>query len=252
MIPLLAAVLLASAIALVTSPGLRKSRAVTVLASRTDATQGPLAESPTPVDHTQNDSRRRWAACSIAALGVWFVIGSALGVILGVLVAVAGPWALSRLEPSAVRQRREQLSADAPLAADLLAACVASGATTVAALEAVTNALTGPTAEVLDACVQRLALGADPRAAWGVVAVEPALAPIARAMIRSSESGAPLAEGLMMLAEELRSRRRGELEVLARAVGVKAVGPLGLCFLPAFVLLGVVPLIGSLVSQMMR
>ena len=49
------------------------------------------------------------------------------------------------------------------------------------------------------------------------------------------------------LAVDLRRGARARVEARARAVGVRAALPLGLCLLPAFVLLGVVPLVaGSL------
>ncbi len=53
------------------------------------------------------------------------------------------------------------------------------------------------------------------------------------------------------LAEDLRAVTRSEMEGRARAVGVKAAGPLGLCLLPAFVLVGVVPLVAGTVAQFM-
>jgi hypothetical protein len=48
----------------------------------------------------------------------------------------------------------------------------------------------------------------------------------------------------------MRQERAGELELRARAVGVKAVAPLGVCFLPAFVLLAVVPIVGSMLRTL--
>jgi hypothetical protein len=38
----------------------------------------------------------------------------------------------------------------------------------------------------------------------------------------------------------------------AQRVGVHAVAPLALCFLPAFVLLGIVPLVVGLAQQLFR
>jgi hypothetical protein len=40
------------------------------------------------------------------------------------------------------------------------------------------------------------------------------------------------------------------VEERARSVGVKAAVPLGLCLLPAFVLVGVVPLVVSLLTSL--
>jgi hypothetical protein len=59
----------------------------------------------------------------------------------------------------------------------------------------------------------------------------------------------PLAQALTRVADDLRARRRGELLAAARVAGVTAVLPLGLCFLPAFALLGVVPVVVSLVVE---
>ncbi|MCW2792983.1 MAG: type secretion system protein, partial [Nocardioides sp.] len=42
----------------------------------------------------------------------------------------------------------------------------------------------------------------------------------------------------------------GDVEDRARAVGVKAALPLGLCLLPAFVLIGIVPLVAGLLTTL--
>ena len=48
------------------------------------------------------------------------------------------------------------------------------------------------------------------------------------------------------LADDLGHQARADVEDRARAVGVKAAVPLGLCLLPAFVLIGIVPLVAGL------
>jgi len=45
------------------------------------------------------------------------------------------------------------------------------------------------------------------------------------------------------LAEQLMARERSEVEDRARAVGVRAAVPLGVCLLPAFIVLGVIPMV---------
>ena len=134
------------------------------------------------------------------------------------------------------------------MVADLLAACLASGASTAVATRATAEAIGGPAGDLLNECVTQFNLGASARRVWKPLADEPALAPIARAILRSAETGAPLTAVLLRVSDDLRLTSRAELEQAAKTVGVKAVGPLGLCFLPAFMLLGVVPLIASLIS----
>ena len=49
-------------------------------------------------------------------------------------------------------------------------------------------------------------------------------------------------------ANEIQSERRAAVEARAKAVGVRTVIPLGLCFLPAFLLLGIVPVVAGLLG----
>jgi hypothetical protein len=85
---------------------------------------------------------------------------------------------------------------------------------------------------------------ADPRTTPG----RPAAA-LAITCARSERSGAPVGPLLAALAGELRDARRSAREAAARRVGVWAVLPLGVCFLPAFLLAGVVPVVAGLVRQ---
>ncbi|MCU1692975.1 MAG: hypothetical protein JWM64_2066, partial [Frankiales bacterium] len=53
------------------------------------------------------------------------------------------------------------------------------------------------------------------------------------------------------LAAEARASATARAEQRARRAGVLAVAPLGLCFLPAFVLLGVVPVVVGLAGPLL-
>ena len=53
------------------------------------------------------------------------------------------------------------------------------------------------------------------------------------------------------MAADVRAEYRSAAEQAARRVGVLAVAPLGLCFLPAFVLLGVVPVVVGLAGPLL-
>ncbi|MCW2777557.1 MAG: hypothetical protein JWN17_1282, partial [Frankiales bacterium] len=53
------------------------------------------------------------------------------------------------------------------------------------------------------------------------------------------------------LAADARAEARSAAEQRARRAGVLAVAPLGLCFLPAFVLLGVVPVVVGLAGPLL-
>jgi hypothetical protein len=83
--------------------------------------------------------------------------------------------------------------------------------------------------------------GANPEAAWSGLAAERTTAPLAEAVIRAGRTGAPAAATVARAARELREAATDALAAEVRSVGVRATGPLVVCFLPAFVLLGVLP-----------
>lgn len=184
--------------------------------------------------------------CAAVGLVMAIAWGGLVGIGLGVAVAVIGPLALGRLESRAARQRRDALQRQIAECADLLSACLASGAPLTAAATATAHALGHPIDRPLLALADALALGADPVSAWRSLDSEEAMAPLARAAARSAESGAPLSALLVGLADDLRRQQRAVADAAARAAGVRAVGPLAAAFLPAFLMIGVVPVVVSL------
>ena len=187
-----------------------------------------------------------WVATASGVVGVLVLIPWPIAPLLGVGVLLVVPRVVRRLEPRAVRRERELLAAQGPVVADLLAATLAAGAPMRTALSAVLTAVDRPAADHLAGVVAALGLGADPVEAWAVVADDDVLGPIAAAVVRSARTGAPLASLLTRLADDMRRQRRTVVEIAARSAGVRAVLPLAACFLPAFLLLGVVPVVAAL------
>lgn len=199
-----------------------------------------------PPRRARSTSTTTILASVIGAAGAFLLIGGFPGVVLAIACGVVVPRAARRLEPRAVRDRRARIAAQAPLVADLLAATLAAGSPTGAALAAVCQAIGDPARQALRPVVAALDLGADARTAWHPFVNDDSLGAIASAMMRSAESGAPLSSVLARIADDLRRQHQVSVEVAARAAGVKAVLPLAACFLPAFVLLGIVPVIAAL------
>ena len=132
----------------------------------------------------------------------------------------------------------------------LLADALRSGQPPDDALGVVAGALPGPAAARLAEVVPRLRLGVDPTQVWADLAADPALGPLGRALARAHRTGAPVVPAVERLADELTRSARAEVEDRARAVGVKAAVPLGLCLLPAFVLIGIVPVVAGLLTSL--
>lgn len=199
---------------------------------------------------------RWWAspvlAALIAAATVLLLIGPPAGIVLALAAGGAVHQWVAAAELAADRSRRERLERDLPLAVDLLVACLGAGRPPTAALSAVASAVRGPVADELRAVTARLEMGADTLAVWRRLAQDPALGPLGRSFARATRSGSSVTAALSRCADDLRRRRRSSAQARARSVGVKAAGPLGVCFLPAFMVVGIVPTIVSLFSGIVR
>jgi pilus assembly protein TadC len=107
---------------------------------------------------------------------------------------------------------------------------------------------------VLRRAADLLALGADPAVAWSAPdgSTDAQIDALLRLARRSSVSGAALADAVSGLAAQCRQDAVHTVTATAERAGVLIAGPLGLCFLPAFVCLGVVPVIAGLAGDFLQ
>ncbi|MFC4605925.1 type II secretion system F family protein [Rhodococcus kronopolitis] len=134
---------------------------------------------------------------------------------------------------------------------DLLAACLRSGLPVASAAAAVASSSPEPLGGALDSAASLLALGAEPEVAWAVAAANPDTEVLARIARRSARSGASLAGAVAELAAEQRVAVEDRGVAAAERAGVLISGPLGLCFLPAFLCLGIVPVVIGLATRVL-
>ncbi|MEU4193057.1 type II secretion system F family protein [Kribbella sp. NPDC026611] len=197
-----------------------------------------------PQPRTKTPRPHRLAALT-AATGAILLIGFPWGLIPAAIAYYAIPKALARLEPAATKHRKAQISRDLPLALDLLTACLKAGRPPQHALTLVATAVPGPLTDLFTKVAHHLSLGADPSTAWALLRTEPPCIPMSRAIDRSLRSGAPLSKTLEHLSDETRHSHHHTADQQARAAESRAALPLGLCFLPAFILLSIVPTIAA-------
>lgn len=220
----------------------------------TTAGTGPAGDGPAGPGVLSRPAVRVLAS-AIGGVGLVLLLGGAAGVAAGLVVAVAGPAVIARLEPPAGQQEREALEADLPLALDLLAACLAGGAPLAVAAQVVGDAVPEPCGRRLRLVAAALHVGSPPSDAW--VALAPwtddgLVGRAVRTLGRAGEGGAPVAGEVARLADEARTAARARGEQAAQRAGVLAAAPLGLCFLPGFVLLAVVPVLVGLLGPMLE
>ena len=215
------------------SPGHRRLRSITDAPAKGRSSAIPIAD----------------LAAIALGLGIAVVLASLWGVGIALAATVCTRRFMGRLESRASRERRLQLERQLSEVCDLLAATLVSGAAVPSALSAVAKAIAAPASEELARVVAALNLGASPATAWSDAVVAPEFDRVRKAFERSAVSGAPIAEVLTALSHDERRRRKSAVEVAARSAGVRAIAPLAACFLPAFILLGIVPVVASMAIE---
>ncbi|OMH26997.1 hypothetical protein BKD30_04230 [Tersicoccus phoenicis] len=208
--------------------------------------------------------------------------GLLLSLLCGAAVVVAGlpasahrgepgirPGTLRREGPARPRARGSgppRSSPDAALLLDLLAAMFEAGVAIDPALDLLSRLHPLTVGPQLERVVAARRLGADwPTATAMTVRMRPprsaggkplprdapaALGPLLEAVLFAATTGAPSAALLRSRASDLRVRRRQETERRAASLGVRLVLPLGLCQLPAFICLGIVPVVLALLPAL--
>ncbi len=138
---------------------------------------------------------------------------------------------------------------DQALLLDLVAAALLAGVPVPTALRLAGHACGGPLGSAAQAAGTSMLLGAAGEDAWRQ---EADLRALHRCVTLALECGVPAVPLLHASADMCRRDRHRSAERAAGRLGVRLVLPLGLCAVPAFAAWGVVPVVLSLASQVMR
>lgn len=148
-----------------------------------------------------------------------------------------------------VRPGTPEPEVQVPDVLDLIALALDAGAGTVVALRSAADRLPGANGAELRTVVAALEWGLPDEAAW---AAAPARwEPAGRALRLAARAGVPPAALLRRAAQDLRTERLSRVETATARLGVRLVLPLGLAFLPAFVLTTVVPVVLALAGTLL-
>ena len=164
----------------------------------------------------------------------------------GLAPSPAGAPRPGRRGPGRRRDGSAPVEVEVPVLLDLLDAACAAGASIPRALAVVGGAVEGERGTALCRAAGQLVLGSRWVDAWA--GSPPALEPVAASLRASWEDGAAPGAGLRRMAEAQRRSRHARAVEAANRLGVRLVLPLGLCYLPAFVLVGLVPVLMSMAA----
>lgn len=160
------------------------------------------------------------------------------------------------------RQPKSSVHDPDPLAVasslDVLAVCLEAGMAVSSAAAATARSAPPELGQALRRAADLLALGADPAVAWSIspdahrTVAHGQTEALLRLARRSASSGSALAGGVAELADQSRHDAVHAAAAAAERAGVLIAGPLGLCFLPAFVCLGIVPVVAGLAGDVLQ
>lgn len=177
------------------------------------------------------------------------------GPLLAVAVIIVRRRDAGRVDPLVRNGNRRSLA----VTLELVAACLAAGMVPAAALTAVLDAVDPQEAaggladpqdplRALGGVAALLAVGADAGAAWQPVQGHPDLGPLGAAALRTAHGGVALAGAFRAQAQVVREDCAQFEIARAGKAGVLMTAPLGACFLPAFLCLGLAPVVVALLG----
>ena len=135
---------------------------------------------------------------------------------------------------------------DAASDLELFAACLEAGLSPRMAVVAVAEA--SPTWSEAAALI---GVGVPMSNAWQALVAHKHLEELVRLAKLSGDSGTAMASGCHRLVAQLRADAAAQATAQAERAGVFIAAPLAVCFLPAFLVLGLVPVIISLGQQLL-
>lgn len=129
---------------------------------------------------------------------------------------------------------------------DLLASCLQAGLSTASACQVVADISKQP---VWQQTAVMLRSGLAAEQAWQPMRGIAGLEDVAVCMSTSQQSGTSLKDNISNIAQQLRQQAQADASAQAQRVNVLIALPLTLCYLPAFLLLGLLPVVAGLGMQ---
>lgn len=171
-----------------------------------------------------------------------------------VLVAPIAYWLLKRtltlLPSEASVARAKEREREGLFFLSALGGSLKAGLPLLPALANVTTLLTSSLKSDIEKVYSLLLLGAEPKQAWGVLVDDPQLGSCARAIARAQLEGRSLAVVVDRMITEVFEKSLTRSKERVKSLSVKLALPIGLCFLPSFLIGGIGPVIYSFFSSL--
>ena len=192
-------------------------------------------------------SRSRNALLSLPVIFLWPTL---LGGLISSLLFCCLQFGLPVLQNFESRSSNELSKEDVCQFIEIFSLGTNAGLTKLEALQLVLETSSEPLQSEISKAIGRCNLGVGLVPSLAYTAEKyPNLAPAIKVISRSEITGAPISAALELELMLTRAQAANEVLQLVRSLSVKCVLPLGLCFLPAFFLLTIVPIVASLLPS---
>ncbi|ALC04789.1 hypothetical protein CDES_01590 [Corynebacterium deserti GIMN1.010] len=135
---------------------------------------------------------------------------------------------------------------------DLFSACLDAGLSSRDACAVVANVAATPHRQVWSHVAALLSIGVSAPQAFALMGEIDGLSELAQLAAVSHRSGSALSDGCKNIATTLRSSAGDKRTAAAERAGVFIALPLALCFLPAFMILGLAPVVLGLGTNLIK
>lgn len=135
---------------------------------------------------------------------------------------------------------------------DLFAACLDAGLGTRDAARVVTRVAAAGHRQLWTRTVALLSIGVSPERAFDAMSGVEGLGKLADLVSVSHRSGSALATACRRISGGLRARAADQRTAAAERAGVFIALPLAVCFLPAFMIIGLAPVVLGMGSQLLN
>lgn len=133
---------------------------------------------------------------------------------------------------------------DPALILDIMSQLFATGSSLPNGLSAIGTFFPG--CQPLTTVATQLTVGIDWETAWQHTQKSPHLKELSENLRFVYASAVPSAHMLTVAATALRTNRKRTAEQLAQVLAIRLVLPIGICLLPSFILLGIIPMVFAL------
>jgi tight adherence protein C len=189
---------------------------------------------------------------SVGGLLIVFLHNNALGIIVGVLVALVG-WRLPSIVLDRARKaRKESIARELPDLLDLLSTTVQAGLSLNASMLQAAEATTGALKEELTSTLSEIRLGrsrGDALTAMADRVNENSMTMMVMAIVQAEKLGSNLADVLQELSKDARDRRWMRAEEKAAQLPIKMIIPMAMFMIPSLYLMIFGPVIAELLQR---